>query len=279
MQNKKYGKAREILIKVIQQEKTKTKKVLLILQKVRCEIRSGRNNDAVASCREALELMKLKEFESEDDVTKLTCDVQLQSILKKIESTETALLLLNMRFNLVKQLYVTKRKLMSLTNLGGQIETVSENMSIKTDPIDAKKCVSLLDEILGEMKKVEGVDHIEKHIQISWFMKYYGVSCNQMDDYDKAVEVQKNALAHMKDNFGNNVSNYQVYGFIMHGCAVALEHANHPFEAIKMYEGSMKFQRQATDWDDDEEKKNSILHTFRCLQELTVKLEGYRYLL
>ena len=273
MQNKDDDEVRKGLEAAIQQEKKDTKKVLLILQKVRCEIRSGRNNDAVASCRESLELMKLKEFESEDEETKLACDVQLQFILKKIENTETALLLLNMRFNLVQQFLANDKKLMNLTNLGAKIQDISENINIKKDPVGAKNCVTLLDKILNEMKKVEDVDQTLKNIQISWFMKYYGVSCNQMDDYDKAVEIQKSALAHMKNKFGNNVSHYQIYGIIMHGCAVALEHTNQSFEALKMYEDAMKYQDEALDWEDDETKKSAILLTARCFQELTIKLE------
>ena len=276
IKNEKYDEALQLLNVVIIQEKN-CKKIFPLIQKMRCEISTNRSSDAVATWAEVVKLIMSSEFENEDKSAKIKCETEIESIAEMFISTikiDDAICLLKMQFFLSKQLHTGKKKLDKLSNLGIPIQELTKQLSIRSNAEKVQNIYMHFDEILNEMQATEKVDFKAKTLEISWLMKYYGVSCNHMQDTPKSIEVHNKALFHMKSTFGNHAGDYKVYCYMLHGYATALESDNRLSEAKQMYDDAMRCKEQAVDWLDDDDKMKSILITSARLHEVSIKLQS-----
>ena len=76
----------------------------------------------------------------------------------------------------------------------------------------------------------------------------------------------------LKYNFGKRVYDYQVFGVLLQGYALALEKTNQLTEAKQMCQQALKSYDQAKDWEDDDSKTESVLFTTMCLDDIEKKL-------
>ena len=270
----KYNEALHILKAIIIQEKS-AKKIFPMIQKAQCEIESDRKSKAENTSKEIANLMATKEFENESVDTKTKSHDKLKPLYKKlieINKCDTALQLIRLQFDLIKQSYQPEEKLDRLCNLGDSLKDMAENFHFQKNAAEAKEHYFLLDKILHDMQIISVVEFTRKTKIVSWFMFYYGLCCNNMGDFEKSLNIHSNVIFFMKSNLGESARNYQLYGDCHHNFAVALLELNRLNEAKQKFEEALKIYDQVEEWVDEEQKMEVVLNTTRMMDKIIRKL-------
>ena len=97
-----------------------------------------------------------------------------------------------------------------------------------------------MDKSLKEMQRIGDVDLKVKCEEIAWFLKYYGYCCIEVADYDKSIEIHKQAISLLESTFGDNANHYQVLGLCYNNLGVSYENSNKLIEAKQYYETAVK---------------------------------------
>ena len=276
MNNQKYNDALHILNAIVIHDKS-VNQIFSMLQKCRCEIEIGRNDEAETSCNKITKLMASNVLEKANESTKTKCLDEVESLVKKlidIKKLDEALLLIESQFTLIKQFYRGEKKVEKLEKLGIPIKRISEHFHFKTNSTKANKCYLLLDKIRHEMQTTDMEDFRYKTKELVWFMLYYGYCCSVMKDFTKSVEVHSNAIFHMKSIFGHEAAYYRVYGYCHHMFGNALKELNRFDEAKQKFQENLNIYESVKDWENDKQKKNSVLLTTRLLHETIRELQS-----
>ena len=163
MNDQKYNDALQILNAI-------DIEVLFMIQKCRCEIEIGRNDEAETSCNKIAQSMTSKFFETANEKTKTKCLDEVKSLVEKlieIKKLDKALLLFENQFTVMKQFYSGKEKLDKLANLGISMQKITEHLHFKNNSTKANKCYLLLDKILHEIQTSDIADLQYKTKQVA----------------------------------------------------------------------------------------------------------------
>ena len=277
MNNQKYSDALQILNAIVIQDKS-VDQIFFLIQKCRCEIEIGRNDEAKTSYIKIIQLLTSKVLETANEKTQAKCLNEVESLVEKlieIKKLDEALLLIENQFNLIKQFYSGEEKLDKLVNLGIPIQTITEHFHFVTNSTKANNCYLLLDKILHEMQTSNIADFQHKTKIVAWFMHYYGECCSKMNDYTKSIEVHSHAIFLMKSIFGHEAGNYQVYGYCHHNFGCDLKELHRFDEAKQKLETSLNIYESATDWGNDKQKKDCISLATDLMNEINIELQSH----
>ena len=131
MNDQKYSDALQILNAIVIHDKS-VEQIFSMIQKCRCEIEIGRNDEAETSCNKITKLMTLKVFEKANKKNKTMCLDKVQSLMEKlieIKKLDKALLLIESQFTSIKQYYAGEEKLAKLANLGLPMKTITKHFN------------------------------------------------------------------------------------------------------------------------------------------------------
>ena len=277
MNDQKFNDALQILKAAIVIQDESVDQIFSMIQKCRCEIEIGCNDEAKTSCYEITQLLASKVFEKANVEHKAKCLDKVKSLVEKlieIKKLDEALLLIESQFTLIKQFYSDEEKLDKLVNLGIPMLTITEHFHFETSSTKANKCYLLLDKILLEMQTSNIADFQCKTEKVALFMNYYGYCCNVMKDFTKSIEVHSNAIFLMKSIFGQDADHYREYGTSHHNFGNALKHLSCFKKAKQKCEEALNIYVSAKDWSNDEHKMKCVLLTTSLLHEATTKLQS-----
>ena len=277
MNDQKYNDALQILNAIVVRQKSVDQLIFCMIQKCRCEIEIGRNDEAETSCNKITKLMALKVFEKTNEKTKTKCLDEVESLVEKlieIKKLDKALLLIESQFTVIKQFYSGEKKLDKLEYLGIPMQTITEDFHFKNNSTKANECYLLLDKILHEMQTTNIKDFRNKTVRVAWFMKNYGYCCSEMKDFTKSIEVHSNAIFLMKSIFGHEAAHYQVYGYCHHNFGCDLKKLTRFDEAKQKFEEALNIYESVKDWESDKEKMDEVSRTTGLLHKTNRKLQS-----
>ena len=223
MKDTKYSEALQLLKVIILQEES-AKKIFPMFQKATCEIKSGRMFDTVNTCNEIARFLDSINFEDESKDFNTKCLEKLKYLVKKlieVRKLDAALRLIRNQFELIKHSYAAEEKLEKLQNQGVQLKAIADNFYLPSISHKTEECYLLLDDILCDTQLVKNVDTQKKTKAIGWFMYYYGICCNFMQDFTKSLEIHSKVIFFIKSNLGDEATECKVYGRCHHNFANA----------------------------------------------------------
>ena len=83
-----------------------------------------------------------------------------------------------------------------------------------------------MDKVLKKMQRIGDVDLKVKCKKIARFLKTYGYCCLQVPDYDKSIEIYKQAASLLESTFGDDANHYKVLGHCYHNLGAAYKNSN-----------------------------------------------------
>ena len=247
-----------------------------MIQKAQCEIEIDRKTKAENTSKDIASLIATKEFENENVDIKTKCHDKLKQLLNKlidIHINDTALQLIRLQFDLIKQSYKSAEKLTKLGSLGDPIQKTTKNFHFQVNAVKANECYFLLDKILHDMQAISTVDLKVKTNEIAGFMFYYGLCCNNMSDFEKSLSIHSKVIFFMKSNLGDAAKNYRLYGDCHRNFAVALFERNCLYKAKQEIEEALKIYEQAQDWGNEKQKVEVALSTTHVMHKIIEKLK------
>ena len=160
-----------------------------------------------------------------------------------------------------------------LRRIGGEMQHIAMELNKQNKRNDFKQQYPVMDKILKEMQQISDVDLKVKCKEIAWFLAYYGFCCNKVADYDKSIEIHKQAISLMESTFGDNANHYQVLGHCYNNLGAAYKNSNKLVEAKQSYETAVKVYEEVKECDDENIKMENILFTSRLLEGVEAKLK------
>ena len=248
-----------------------------MIEKARCEIEGRLYSDAKTTFKEIEKLTESKAFENENDETKQKFYDELDLLVRRlieIEQIGLSLMLVESQLNQIKYSISALDKLNRLKNLGISLKDMSKTLHHKNDSKIVKELYSLFDKVLNDMQSINDIDLKIKIKHIAWFMHYYGISCNVMKDFNKAIVVFPKLIFLMKTIFGDKAADFLVYGMCHHNYAAALKETNRLIEAKEMFEETLKIYEQVSNWPNEKLKLDKSVLTIEVLEEVNFKLDS-----
>ena len=276
MNNKQFDEALQILRTIILKELGPCK-VVSLLQMVRCQIELGQIPSAVTTSNEVVEILKSQLAELQPQTKSRSCEELKKVIVRftELAKTDTAMMLLQSHFDLIKNSYTDEIKLFKLKDLGRPMEKITQNFYSQNNIYKPKDCYALLDEILHIMQNLMQIDSEVKTREIASLMKFYGCCCNNLRDYYKSINLFNQAIFFMKSIFGDYAANYQLLGHCHHSLALALEHTIKYDESKEACDEAMNIYEQANDWDNVQQKTESLALVSQAWCQINSKRESY----
>lgn len=92
-------------------------------------------------------------------------------------------------------------------------------------------------------------------------------SCHdEVDEYDKSLDVYNEAVELMKREYGSNVEKCHVFGALLHNIGTTKSYQKKYDEALVYYERALEVGERAEDWSSDDQREKSLEGTRTSLQ-------------
>jgi len=276
MENNQHNEALQILRTIILKERGGSK-VVSLLQMIRCQIEIGQIVAAITTSEEVAEILTTKVGELRTQ-TKARCHEELLTVVARFIETkrmDTAFLLLQRHFILVKDIYGGEIKLHKMNKLGYFMELISKKFHCQGS-YKLKDFYVFLDDVLQEMQNLNQIDDKKKSRAIASFMKHYGSCCNNFHRYGKSMELFKQAIFLMNSMFGVYAAKYQLLGDCHYNLALAFEHTTKFDDVVEACDAALDIYKQANDWDNVEQKAVSISRVTLTKENVAIKRKSYK---
>ena len=274
IENKQFKKAFGNLQTLFAQEEG-INKLLSIMLKIRYQIETNDSVDATVTCVEMVSMFKQINLRNQPTTVMNELHDEMKLLVKRFVeiNVDSSLLLLSCRFDLIVGFFNGQTRLEKLRSIGIEMQKIAKELKKQNKRIDIKQQYPVMEKILKEMQRIGDVDLKVKCEAIAWFLKYYGFCCNKAADYDKSIEIHKQAISLMESTFGDNANHYRVLGHCYNNLGSAYEDSNKLVEAKQYYETAVKVYKEVKDCDDENQKMESISFTSRLLEDVEAKLK------
>ena len=274
MDDKEHYKALRTLETLIVQEEGAIR-LLSITMKIKCQIELGDNDNATVTCVEMASMFEQINLKNQPTMVMNELHDEIKMLVERFIkiNIDSSLFLQTCRFDLIIGFFNGKTRLLKLRDIGGEMQKIAVELTKQNKRIDFKEQYPIMDKVLKEMQRIGDVDLKVKCESIAWFLKLYGVCCNKAADYDKSIEIHKQAISLLESTFGDNANYFQVLGLCYNNLGAAYENLNKLVEAKQYYKTAVKVKKQVKDWNDESKKMESILFTSRLLEGVEAKLK------
>jgi len=264
------------ILRTIILRKPGSSKVVSLLQMIRCQIEIGQIFAAITTSQEVTKILNTKTGELHSQ-TKARCHEELLTVVARfieIEKMDTAFLLLQSHFTLLKDFYTGEIKLHRINKLGGAMEQITQKFYCQST-YKSKDCCIFLGNMLREMQKLIQIDNEEKARAIVSFIKHYGNCCNNFYKYSKSVDLFKQAIFYMNSMYGEYAESCQLLGDCHYNLALALEHSTKFDDVVEACNAALDIYEQANDWDNVEQKNISVSLVTRMKEKIKIRSNIY----
>ena len=250
-------------------------KLLSILLKIRYQIETNDSVDAIVTCVKMASMFEQINLQNQPTTVMNELHDEMKLLVKRFVkiNVDSSLLLQRCRFDLIVGCFNGKTRLLKLRDIGFEMQHIAKKLTKQNKRSDFKQQYPVMDKILKEMQRIGDVDLKVKCEEIAWFLKSYGFCCNKAVDYDKSIEIHRQAISLMESTFGDNANHYRVLGHCYNNLGAAYEHSNKLVEAKQYYETAVKVYNEVKDWNDENKKMKHILFTSRLLEFVEANLK------
>lgn len=129
----------------------------------------------------------------------------------------------------------------------------------------------IMEDILRDMLQVQDVDVKEKTIRVAWVYKYFAFCCDEVENFNRSVELNRQGITVMKTVFGAEASRYKIFGHLYHNMAASLVSLRMTCKACRAYERAIEIYNDAEDWDNYRKKCDIIKFATKCFEKICQK--------
>ena len=260
MDDKEHYKALRTLETLIVQEEGAIR-LLSMTMKIKCQIELREHDDATVTCVKMASMFEQINLENQPTTVMNELHDEIKLLVERFIkiNIDSSLFLQRCRFDLIIRFFKEKTRLLKLQNIGFKKQKIAEELMKQNKRIDFKLQYPLVDKILKEMQRIDNVNFKVKCESIAWFLKCYGFCCNKAADYDKSIEIHKQAILLMESTFGDDANQYKVLGHCYNNLGGACENSNKLVEAKRCYDTALNIYNQAKDWTGVQQKVGRIL--------------------
>ena len=126
----------------------------------------------------------------------------------------------------------------------------------------------IFDKLLNNIETTRGVSWKDRMRRIAQVKKNYACCCNQMDDFEKSVEIHLEAIQTLKNAFGQYAKQMKLLGYCYSNLGTAYEGLGLIENAKQFYLKGQKIYCSASDWDSVEDKNFSLFLVEKKLERL-----------
>ena len=186
---------------------------------------------------------------------------------------ETSLILILLLHEILKFYHEdNSEKLQNYEKIAGLLEsTVRETASTCPLVHECDKPQSMMEDILREMLNVKDVEVREKTIRIAWVYKYFAFCCDEVGNFTRAVELNRQGITAMKTVFGSEATRYKIFGHLYHNMAASLVSLCMTCKACRAYQRAIEIYNESEDWENYRKKSDIIKLTSKCLDRISRK--------
>ena len=271
--NKEYKSALETLQILIAHEDG-AKKLLSMAKKIKCQIEIGEN--CTTTCEEIASTLKQFNLQNQPPTVmhdELHDEIELLAERFIKINVNYSLLFLRCKLDMTMGFFQGETRLVKLGRIGKTMQRIAAEMQEQNKGIHFKAHYPLMDIVLKEMQRISDIELKTKCKSVAWFLKYYGFCCTYAADYDKSIEINKQAIILMETAYGDEANHYRVLGLCCGNLANAYDNLNKLGEAKQCYETTLKIYNQVKDWADDKQKIDNMLRATSFLQDVETKLK------
>ena len=246
-------------------------------RKIKCQIELSNNDNATVTCVEIASMFEQINLQNQPTTVMNELHDEMKLLVKRFVkiNVDSSLLLQRCRFDVIVGFFNGQTRLDKLGRIGGEMQDIAKELKKQNKRSDFKQQYPVMDKILKEMQRI-GDAHLKvKCEKIAWFLKYYGFCCNVIADYDKSIEIHKQATSLLESTFGDNANHYRVLGVCYDNLGAAYKGSNKLVEAKQSYKTAVEVKKQAKDYDDENEKMEHISFTSRLLEDVEAKLKKW----
>ena len=245
-------------------------KIKPLIKKIRFQVASRRTENASNDAADLASFLKAQK--NKERVKPLLevdeCYLEVQNLVEKfieIRMVETAMLLLQSLFALVKEFFEKGEKLDKLERIGYPIMDIAPQFVAQNKTEQFKEYYSFLNEILKEMQEINDVDLEFKCETVASFLHFFGNCCLSVSDYSSSIELYKQSVCLIKTVFGNNARAYLVFGLANNNLGVNYEETKQLEKAKFYYHEAFLTYRKVQSWKNSKQK---VLFTSTNAQSL-----------
>ena len=246
-----------------------------MMLKIRYQIATNDSVDAIVTCVEMVSMFEQINLQNQPTTVMNELHDEIKLLVERFVkiNVDSSLLLQSCRFDLIVGFLNGQTQLLKLRDIGCDMAKIAMELNKQNKRSDFKQQYPVMDKILKEMQRIGDVDLDVKCEKIAWFLKYYGFCCIEAADYDKSIEIHKQAISLMESTFGDNANHHRVLGVCYNNLGSAYKNSNKLVEAKQSYKTAAKVKKQVKNWDDENEKLESISFTSRLLEDVEAKLK------
>ena len=244
--------------------------ILALIKKVHCLLMLQKTEEAQSTSDLITAIVAKENFHDENEMEKYYNEIK-QIIEKATESQnlKPAFALHHALVYLTRSYRQGIKKLHKFKDVGWMVTNIvteahKQNISLKFGPS--------MEVMLNAMLVINDVDLKEKMKQIAWFLMRFGICCNQTQCYLQAVKYYEQAILLKRVAYGSEANRYQVFGYCHNNLGAAYENMNWLMAAKHMYERAWAAYEHVIDWNDDQQKIETISRASHNLQKVKLKL-------
>ena len=272
--NQKFNAALQILEAVICQS-DEWRNVLNYITKVKCLLETHKECEAKKVVVRIQMMLKsdrgLNELKSSSEDLVSGLKDLIQAFIDR-KCFETSLKLINVLYDVVKcYCEDDTQKLSDFEQIAAFVEKLVRETSAHCSRGKSKRPQILMEAILRELMAIKDVDVKEKGIRVAWVHKYFAFCCDEVCNFPRSVELNRQGITVMKTVFGNEAEKRKLLGHLYNNMAASLVSMHLKCRARRAYKKAIKVYTTAEDWDSQENKYKIMQFSRKCLNKLNSK--------
>lgn len=197
--------------------------------------------------------------------------LNLQELIEKfIEAKcfDTTMMLTQCKFNFINfHCDKGEERLEKFEEAGALLERLVREVMKACGRQKSEKPCDAFESVLREMLLIKDVSIENKAIKLAWVYKYFAFYCDEVGNYSRAVELNRQGITLMKAVFGAEAKKYKVFGHLYNNMGASLCKLRCYQRAHKAYEKALDVYNEAEDWKNQEVKYEIINQTKKSVQQ------------
>ena len=247
-------------------------KIATIGKTVRCYINTGQVDAARKLIAKAEQFLDSDEIlDMLNMVTLEACDKEIGAIvafLRESDMLDDAVSLNFARAHLALKC-ASSRKLEILGSIAFVMQSIAKHQTEHNTRCKFRfRYCAIFDKLLDDMENTRSVSKEDKMRKIVQVKKNYACCCNQMEDFEKSVQIHLEAIQTLKNVFGQYAKHQKLLGYCYSNLGTAYEGLGQRDNAKRLYLKGQKIYSLADDWESVEDKNFSLYLVQKKLERL-----------
>ena len=185
-----------------------------------------------------------------------------------VKCFDTTMLLAQCKYN-VEKFYCENdnERLERFEETGGLIERLVREVMRVCGRDHCERPKEVFESVLREMLLIKGVSMEEKAVKLAWVYKYFAFYCDEIRNYHRSVELNRQGITVMKTVFGADSNKHKVFGHLYNNMGASLFKLKCFARANSAYTKALAVYNEAEDWKDQKVKYEIINQTKESIEQ------------